>query len=154
MIKYIPLLLFMTVLTISCTSIENPTLERIEDVDIISLSTTKIELNANMILNNPNVFALDLAEANLKAIVDDIELAHIQQTYDTEMEANKEFKMPVSINLAVNKLYQDNPLLALSKGMKIMSEKKITIRFVGNIRVGKGSAKVNVPIDQLEVVEF
>jgi LEA14-like dessication related protein len=138
----------------SCTSIEEPTLDRIEDVEIITLNKSKVEINANMVLKNPNGFALDLDKAELIALIDDIELATIDQTYETNMPANGEFKMPVYINMDLDKLYNDNPLAALGKGLQIMSARKLDVKFQGTIKVGKGMAKVSVKVDQIENVSF
>lgn len=148
-------ILFITVFYFaSCSTIVEPTLERIEDVEIITMNKDKVELNANMVINNPNGFALDLDKADLVAMVDEIELADINQTYETSMPAKGEFKMPIYINLDLNKLYNDNPLAALGKGIQILSDRKLEVQFKGTINVGKGMAKVSVPVDQVELVEF
>lgn len=139
----------------SCsTSILEPTIEKIEDVDIIEMSKSKLELNAFMILKNPNGFSLDLAKANMKAYVDDIELATIDQSFDTSMPANENFKMPITIKMDLDKLYRANPIAAIGKGIQIMSDKKLMVKFIGTIDVGKGMAKISVPIDQEEMVSF
>ena len=138
----------------SCSSVLEPTLERIEDVDVVEMTKSKLELNAFMVLKNPNGFALDLSKADLTVYVDDIELAKIDQSYDTSMPKEGEFKMPININLDLDKLYGDNPLAAIGKGIQIMSDKKLTVQFKGTILVGKGVAKISVPIDQEEVVKF
>ena len=138
----------------SCSTIVEPTLERIEDVEIITMNKSTVELNANMVINNPNGFALDLDKADLVAMLDDVELAKINQTYETSMPAKGEFKMPIYINMDLNKLYNDNPLAALGKGIQIISDRKLEVQFKGTISVGKGMAKVSVPVDQLELVEF
>ena len=138
----------------ACNSIVEPTLERVEDVDVVHMSKDKLELNAYMILNNPNGFALDLDRADLVAYVDDIELAKIEQTYETSMPEEGEFKMPININMDLKKLYGENPIAAIGKGIQIMSDRKLVVQFKGTIHVGKGVAKVLVPIDQMEEVEF
>ena len=143
-------ILFLT----SCVSVEKPTVERIEGVELVQVSTKQLEVNAFMVLKNPNRFALDLEKADLKAIVDDIEIASILQTYETEMPANSEFRMPVNIDMDLEKLYRDNPLDAVSKGLKILNDRSLPVHFVGDIAVGKGSAKVTVPVDQTELVKF
>ncbi len=146
-------LLFVLLLG-SCTSIEDPTLERIEDVEVLTMNKSKVEINANMILNNPNAFALDLENADLKVLLDDVEIADIDQTYETSMPAEGEFKMPIYINMDLDKLYNDNPLQALAKGLEIMSDRKLDVKFQGTIKAGKGMAKISVDVDQLETVEF
>ena len=138
----------------SCSSILEPTVERIEDVDVVEMSKSKLELNAFMVLKNPNGFALDLDNADLTVYVDDIELAKINQTYETTMPKEGEFNMPININMDLDKLYRDNPLAAIGKGIQIMSDKKLTVQFKGTILVGKGIAKVSVPVDQMEEVKF
>ena len=62
--------------------------------------------------------------------------------------------MPVRIDMDLSKLYKDDPLGAISKGLKIINEKQINVLFQGEIKVGKGKAMVSVPIDQLENVKF
>lgn len=146
--------LCLTFLLSACTSILEPTIERIEDVDIVEMTKSKLELNAFMILKNPNGFELDLEEADITVFADEVELAKINQTFETTMPENGEFNMPININLDLDKLYRDNPMEALSKGFEIMTKKKMDLTFKGTIMVGKGFAKVSVPIDQLEEVKF
>jgi hypothetical protein len=38
--------------------------------------------------------------------------------------------------------------------MKILNEKQLLIQILGDIKVGKGSAKFSVPIDQEELIVF
>ena len=142
-------------LTLSaCNSVLEPTVERIEDVDLVEMTKSKLELNAFMVLKDPTGFALDLDKADITVFADDVELAKINQTYETTMPGNGEFNMPININMDLDKLYRENPLQALAKGMDIMSDKRIDLTFKGTIMVGKGFAKIEVPIDQLEEVKF
>ena len=93
------------------------------------MSTKNLVVKAEMIINNPNPFALDLEEADMYAIVEGRELARINQTFGTEMPANQNFRMPVSIDMDLTKLYADDPLGAISKGLKIMNEKRLDVLF-------------------------
>ena len=138
----------------SCSSILEPTVERIEDVDIVKMTKDNLELNACMVLKNPNGFELDLENADLTVYLDDIELAKINQTFETTMPKNGEFNMPININMDLKKLYGDDPIAAIGKSLQIMSDKKLNVLFKGTISVGKGIAKVSVDIDQMEEVKF
>jgi LEA14-like dessication related protein len=144
----------LTLLLCSCSSILEPTLERVEDVDLVEMTKSKLELNAFMVLQNPNGFALDLDKADLTVFVDDVELAKINQTYETSMPKNGEFKMPINIKMDLDQLYRENPIAAIGKGLQIMSDRKLNVTFKGTIMVGKGIAKVSVPVDQEEEVKF
>ena len=147
-------MLGLTLFLSSCTSVLEPTVERIEDVDVVEMTSSKIELNAFMVLKNPNGFELDLDNADLTVYADDIELAKINQTYETSMPSKGEFKMPININMDLDKLYKNDPLGAIGKGLQIMSDKKMEVQFKGTILVGKGFAKISVPVDQVEEVKF
>jgi LEA14-like dessication related protein len=151
---YLFLFFGLLVLFSGCSTIEEPTLSGIADVEILTANQKKIELNANMIFQNPNGFALDLAKAKIVTLVDEIEIAEIDQTYDSSMQANAEFRMPFHIIMDIEKLYKNNSIAALTKGLKIISERKIEVHFKGNIDVGKGRAKISVPIDRKELVNF
>ena len=146
----------LSVLFISCNNLalEDPTLERIEDVDIKEMSKDRIDMDAHLIINNPNIVALDLASADLDVLVDNIVIANIKQTLDATMPAKAEFKLPVKITMDLVKLYKNDPLTAISKGLKIMSDKKLDVQFKGNIKAGKGMAKLTVDVDQVEIVQF
>lgn len=150
------LAIILATIFVSCDSLtlQEPTIERIEDVDIQEMSKERIDMDAHLIINNPNSVALDLASADLDVLVDDIVIANIKQRLDASMPANSEFELPVKITMDLNQLYQKNPLTALSKGLQIMSDKKLEVQFKGNIKAGKGVAKLTVAVDQMEIVRF
>ena len=148
--------LISTTLFISCNNftLKEPTLERIEDVDIKEMSRERIDMDAFLVISNPNSVALDLASADLDVLMDNTVIANIKQTLDATMPAKAEFRMPVKITMDLAKLYEENPLAALGKGLQIMSAKKLEVQFKGNIKAGKGVAKLTVDVDQMEIVKF
>lgn len=149
------LLLLLSIITmVSCGSVEEPSLTEIQNVEVKEMSTSLVHIEADMILHNPNAFALDLSAADLTATVDDIAIADIDQTYDASMPAKSDFAMPVTIKLDLNKLYNENPMAAIGKGMQILSDRKLDIRFKGTIKAGKGAMKISVDVNQLEEVRF
>jgi LEA14-like dessication related protein len=118
------------------------------------MSKSLIHVTADMVIHNPNPFTLDLASADLTAYVDEIALADIDQSYDTSMPASGNFNMPVTIKFDLDKLYNEAPLAAIGKGLQILSKRQLKVKFLGNIKAGKGAAKVTVNIDQIEDVKF
>lgn len=139
---------------VSCGSIEEPTLSEIKNVKVKEMSTSLVHVEADMILHNPNAFELDLSAADLTTTVDDIAIAEIDQSYDATMPAKADFAMPVTIKMDLNKLYNENPMSAIGKGMQILSDRKLDIRFIGTIKAGKGAMKISIDVDQLEEVRF
>lgn len=151
--KYLYLAL-VALLAVSCNSIENPTILRIENVNLDEFNTSSVEADAEMVLYNPNPFALDLASADLAALVDSVQIATITQKYDTKMPAESEFHMPIRLELDIEKLLSQDPLNALGKGLQIVSKRELPVNFKGELKVGKGSMKVTVPMDKTEVIKF
>lgn len=147
-------MLIVTLSISSCGSLEEPTVLRIEDVEVLEMNKERIDMNASMVIMNPNSVALDLSSADLDVITDDIIIAKIKQNYDLSMPANAEFDMPINISMDLNKLYRDNPLAALGKGLQIISEKQLEVLLKGNIKAGKGVAKITIPVEQKELVKF
>ena len=146
--------LILTLCLVGCQQPVEPTVVAIENVDIKTVTKEKVSLSADMILHNPNAFALKLAEADLKAFVDDVEIATISQKYDTAMPANSDFAMPIVVNMDLKKLYGDEPLAAIGKALQVMSDRELDVRFKGNIKAGSESVKLTIPVDQLEAVKF
>lgn len=138
----------------SCASIEDPSVKSIEDVEILKANKDVVELNAVMVIYNPNPFALDLDQADMVASIEEVEVAQIQQTYESKMPAQAEFRMPIYLNMDIQKIYEDNPLKAIGKGLQIISDRKVEVSLLGNIKAGKGLAKITVPIDRKEWIEF
>lgn len=149
------LIIIISILS-SCSSLtlKEPTLERIENVEIKEMSKERIDMNANLVINNPNAVSIDLASANLEVLVDKVVIAHIKQTLDATMPAQSDFIMPVNITMDLSELYKSKPLAALSKSLQIMTEKKLQAQLKGNIKAGKGAAKITVEVDQVEIVKF
>lgn len=147
-------LFFLVFVLSACTQIKDPSIEGVDNVNIIKMDSKLVDMKADMIIHNPNPFALDLESAKLTASVDDIQIATIDQTYETSMPANSNFEMPVRITMDIEKLYADNPMKALSKGLEIIADRKLEVKFQGTINAGKGIAKVNVSVDQMEIVDF
>lgn len=141
-------------LLVGCSAPQEPSLHSISNVEIVTLSRDAIEITADMVLTNPNPFSLDLAKADLQAMVDEVVLADIDQTYDAVMPADTLFAMPIAVKMDLKKLYGDNPLAAIGQAMQIMSDRHLDVRFVGTIDAGKGAVKMAIPIDQVEPVKF
>ncbi|MEL6124041.1 MAG: hypothetical protein AAFR14_09985 [Bacteroidota bacterium] len=151
--RYI-VLIFTSIFLVSCDQIIDPSLERIEQVDVVDMSPSRLEVNAVMVFQNDNPFALQVSGTDMIASVDSIPIATIRQAYDTEMQPKAEFDMPVHIVMDLQELYADDPLGAISKGLKILSDRRLDVRFEGSLKVGKGAAKISVPYNQVEVVKF
>ena len=140
---------------VSCeTTIQEPSLVNISHVNINTLNKNLVDVDADLIFLNPNNFELDVASADIKASIDNVEVAIIKQNYDLKMKANVNFEMPVNIKMDIKKLYDENPLAALGKGLQIMSDRSLDVKFSGSLKVGKGVAKISVPVEKELKVKF
>jgi len=141
-------------LVVSCTAFEEPAFEKIENVEIINVSTQQLECQLDLVFYNPNAFALDLAEADLNVSMAETALAEVHQTYESTMPGQSRFSMPVNIILNLQELYGDNPITAMTKGLELMQKRELELQFKGSIKVGKGKTKISVPIDKIDLIRF
>ena len=138
----------------SCNTVQDPIFESVENVKIINASVKNVESTLDLVFSNPNSFALDFAQADLIISMDDVELGEVHQTYEAEMPSQSDFKMPIHVNLDLGKLYGDNVLEAMSKGLELMKKRELELRFQGEIYVGHAKTKIKVPIDRVKTIQF
>lgn len=146
-------MLFLISIT-SCTSIAEPTIKHIINLEVLEANRSKVVVEFDMVFDNPNNFALDLAAADIEVITDDIVVAEVHQLYDAMMPAKDEFAMPIHVEMDLKKLYGDNPISAIEKGLKILNDRKLEVMMQGSIKVGKGSVKMAVPIKRQQEFTF
>jgi len=148
------LLLIIGLLITGCNSVEDPTLLGIQNVEVLDANKEKISLDAELVFNNPNGFSIDIDNAELMAYLDDVEVASFSQKVNATMKAKEEFHMPFHIDIDMNKIYKMDPMFALTKGLKILRDKKVKIRYVGTIYCGHKSLKIPIEVDREEWVNF
>lgn len=152
--KYILSVLTLLICLSGCQQPDEPSVRSVTNVDIKTVNKDLINLTADMVIHNPNAFALQLSQADLKAYVDDVEIATIIQQYDTEMPAQSDFNMPIDVKMDLKKLYGDEPIAAIGKALQVMADRKLDVRFKGIIKAGSASVKLTIPVDQVEQVVF
>ena len=149
-LSYCTLILFFY----SCKKIKQPQVVGVENIEVISVNKDSIVLDGVLMLQNDNRFSINLKETDLKVIMWDVEVAEIVQTLNTEMKAKSQFELPIRIKLELTKIYEEDPLAAVTKGLEMFSRKELTIDLIGHIKAGKDIASVIIPVERREVIEW
>ena len=138
----------------ACNQVKEPTLKGVENVEILEANKEAISIKAELVFDNPNGFSIDLDRAEISAFLDDLEVAKFEQTLNAEMTANDDFNMPFNIDIDLKEIYSLDPMFAFTKGLKIMRDKKVLVRYKGTIYCGHGKVKIPIDIDREEWVAF
>ena len=148
------LLILIISVFFSCTEIRHPEVIGFDSIELVNLSTNNFKVNGDIIFYNHNPFSLDLDKAEIDIQVDGISLGSVIQNYNTSMPSSSEFNMPVTIDLNLEKLYQNDATSAITRGLKIVRSKELEIFMDGYITVGRGSLEIRVPIEKTEKLAF
>ncbi len=149
------LLFFLMAVSIyACNQVQDPILKGVENVEIVEANKDHISLKAELVFDNPNGFNIELDRADISAFLDDLEVASFAQSLNSEMNANEVFHMPFDIDIDLKKIYSLDPMFALTKGLKIMRDKKVLVRYMGTIHCGHGKVKIPIKVDREEWVSF
>lgn len=151
--RHLLTLLCLATLFISCeNSYEDVIFKEIKNVKIKNASAQNLELTGDCVLYNPNPVGLDITKAKFDVFVDGRKTAEINQNLDIEMPASGEFILPLSVQLSPKDLYGEKGTGLLNAALKIFANQKVSIKYNGSIRAGKGMVNFEVPVvDSLEV---
>jgi LEA14-like dessication related protein len=139
--------IILLIFAFSCSGPKDPSFEKFDNLKVKSITPTKVTLIGVMILHNPNPFSCNLKDMHLEVFSDkNIKLTEISQTYNTEMVANSDFKLPVQISFAPDKLLDEKRGLFTSI-ISVLNEKEVTLNYKGTCKVEAMEIAIEVPFD-------
>lgn len=143
------ILISIVVFLLSCSAPKEPEFQRMENTRIEKLTSSDIILHTDAVFNNPNGFGVTVSSVDLIAAANDVKTAKIKQTADVEMIGNKEFAIPLEIQLKPKELLTIGNLLKLVAGSL---EQKINLSYKGTTTVKLMDIGYQIPIDYTEEI--
>jgi len=145
-------LIALLFITTSCeNAYEEVVFKEIKNVKIKNATANHLELSGDCVLFNPNTVGLDLTQANFDVYIDGRKTAEIHQDLDVEMPASGYFILPLTIKMSPKELYGKKGNGLLNAAIQILANQKVSIKYNGSIRAGKGMVNFEVPVvDSLE----
>ena len=138
------------ILLSSCTFEENVKFEQIKNVKIVGVTDGRVNLIAEADFYNPNDVSGKLKSIDLEVLLKDKSLARITQVKSFKIEKNAKFSIPINVSFALEDLQNGflNNLLA------IVSGKKLTLHFKGEIKVSTWGFTQTVPVSYYEEIRL
>ncbi len=131
----IVLILLMT----SCQSPKDLEFREFNGVKLDKLGFSASSLSVNLVYYNPNNFGLELNRTELDIFVDSVYLGHSSQLLQVPIPKRDVFTIPLKVDLDMKNLLK-NSLVSLFN-------KEVSIRTVGNVKVGKAGIYKNIKVD-------
>ncbi len=122
----------------SCGEIREPDFRGIENVRVSKVGMKESILFLDLHYFNPNNARLKLKSAEGDAWMEENFLGHFSIDTMIQVPANGDFRLPVKLQLDMNKVLKNSLVAFLSR--------EVTIKVEGKARVGKGPVFINYPI--------
>lgn len=118
-----------------CAKIKDPEFRRLEDFRLKNLGLQNASVGFSVTYFNPNNFGVAVKEAQADIYIDTIYLGKFVQDSAISVGKNAEFSLPLSGNVALQKVLKLN--------MQELNQKEVLLRANGNVKVGKAGIFVN-----------
>jgi len=123
----------------------------ITNVNLGSAKGTAVSLTGDCILFNPNDVALVLTDATFDVYVDGRKTAVVHQDNTVVMPAKERFVLSLNATIDAKNFYNEQGKGLFSAAIQVLAKQKITVKYDGVVKVGKGSA--TFPVKVLDSVE-
>ena len=131
---------------IACSKPEAPTFIKMENVEVQDVKGNQVYVTADAVFNNPNPVSGKLVDTDLKVIVNEIDMGTVQQDTTIAIPANSNFKVPVSIDFPLKKVF-DNKKGLLKGVLNALLDKKADVKYEGTITLNFLKVDFDVPVD-------
>jgi len=146
--SYIPLLRFLVLLIVfnSCTLTKYPEYKGVSDIRIIKANKTEFVVEMRLIYHNPNDVGGTLQAKDIKVFIDSVQVANANSEI-FHIPKQKEFTVPLTTSIPFKKVYENNKGGLLGSVLDVISNKKVSLSYKGDIRYSLGSFHYDYPLD-------
>jgi len=113
----------------------------------------KWQISGNATFMNKNSFGGNVKACDIDVYIDDVLASHISQTVKVNIDAEKEFSVPVVCTIDSKKIRKENKGF-LKKVVKGLLGEKVDLRYDGNFVVDLMGTSVKIPFEYEEKVGF
>ncbi|NOZ47082.1 MAG: LEA type 2 family protein [Chlorobi bacterium] len=146
--KYI--IVFFTILLLpSCLFVKPVKINKIEKIEILTLSTSSAKLNLYLKINNPNFIKIKVTDIDLRVLIDKEQIGSIEEIEDFLIPANTEQEVIVKLNISFNNIFGK----AL-KIIKLLSKSDARVQIEGNMVIKSFIISKTIEINEENVVSL
>ncbi len=122
----------------------------LQEVKVNGIKNGNVLISANAVFNNPNNFKGKLKSINIYALYKGDTLAHVTHVEKAIVEANTNFKIPLSLKASLSKLQKG----LFSNLASLIRKRVVELEFTGNIKVSTFGFTQTIPITYKEEIAF
>jgi LEA14-like dessication related protein len=144
-----PTLVLITLFSIFLSGCQKPkdlVFKEFKNLKVDQLSFSGAALNVDLVYYNPNNFGLQLSRTDLDIFVDSTFLGHSTQNIQVAVPRRDNFTIPLKVDLDVKNL--------LKNGVTSLFNKKVKVRVLGSVKLGKAGVYKTIPVDYSSVQNF
>lgn len=136
------------------TEAMEPKFQRVENIEITSLSKSDVTLVGEIVLYNPNYVSVTMDNIELEVYVNDYFVGKINQNNTIEIAKRSDFSLPLSVNFDPKKLFADDWMGLIEMAAGYFNNKKFDVKFEGDADFKVKSFAFNIPIEYTEEITF
>ncbi len=133
----------MFILIQGCNRPDAPVFEKVREVNIKESTGDSIKLMALADFFNPNNYKLVLKQADIDVLLNGKKISSLHQKYHLVIEKNAKFTVPLEATLSQEEINGN----IISSALNILMGRKLTITYVGNIKVKAYGIRIRVPVN-------
>lgn len=144
------LLILLPVWLASCRKPEAPEFQSVRNVQINDGDSGTVVLTGEADFFNPNNYRIVLKNADIDIIFNGKKITDFKHDYDFAIEKKASFTIPMEFTFS-RKVINDN---LIGSALNILLGKKLTFRYVGQIRIKAWGVGMKVPVDGETNLDF
>lgn len=141
-------MLGVILLVAGCAPKEPVVLREVQIIQVTPGKNGNPILKANAIFHNPNSGSMKVKQINLEIMLDNKQVAVIDQQMDSMIKGKADFTLPLEVQLQLKDVGLLDTILSLFGG------KKYEVQFVGNLKVRVGGFPVRIPVNYKDQIKF
>lgn len=129
-------------------NLEYPEFVKMENIKFKNVTLPpdlKITFTSDAIINNPNDYALTIAQVDFDVLVDGQKTTHITQDLEVEMKPLSDFTLPLSFEVPIGEKEFFKNFKQMVNGA--WKKQSVKIRSVGTITIRQSKVKFDIPFD-------
>ncbi len=150
--KRIIFLLVITSIFTACKYDETPEFIRVSSIEVIDYSPESITLASDLIFNNPNHVSGILQADNIKVFINNIDMGTVNSP-DFIVPAKNELSVPIEFIFSYKDIFKD-PENLLGNILNVATEKKLDVRYVGNLTYKLKVFTYDYPLDYSQEISL
>lgn len=126
-----------------CKRPEAPVFEKVRDIVITEKTGNSFTVTALADFYNPNNYKMVLKRADIDVLLEGKKISNLHQEYNLVIDRNSKFTVPLEATISQDEIRGN----LINSALNILLGKKLTLNYVGNIRVKAYGIGIRVPIE-------